>query len=197
MRNAAGVLQRVLFSPSLRLPSTTSVLGTAAAAVATTSARAYASTAALVLNEFGVPENVLKLANVEIPSPESLGENEVLINIMAVRRCFFLPSSLTMYSYKLEVLSKRLFPYRPPLILQILIQSKASTLSHPSSRPLLAMKASASLRPSAQKSPVYALETAVSPLNIVKVPGELMECSKTGIGIEFPRTCQLQRLRPW
>lgn len=89
MRNAAGILQRVLFNPSLQLPFTTSVLGTAAAAVATTSARSYASTAALVLREFGVPEHVLKLTNVEVPLPESLGENEVLINILAVRFLFF------------------------------------------------------------------------------------------------------------
>jgi len=87
MRNAAGVLQRVLFNPSRQLPFTTPVLGTAVAAVATT-ARSYASAAALVLNQFGVPENVLKLAHVDVPSPDSLKENEVLINIMAVRHFF-------------------------------------------------------------------------------------------------------------
>jgi hypothetical protein len=86
MRNAAGLVQRILLNSSLQLPFTTSAVrsAAAAAAVATASARSYASSAALIMTEFGVPEHVLKLSSVEIPLPESLGENEVLINILAV-----------------------------------------------------------------------------------------------------------------
>ena len=39
---------------------------------------------ALTLQEFGVPEKVLKMSDGPIPSSASLGDNEVLINILAV-----------------------------------------------------------------------------------------------------------------
>ena len=46
--------------------------------------RPFASGAALIMHEFGAPEEVLKLADHALPNPESLGDNEVLINILAV-----------------------------------------------------------------------------------------------------------------
>ena len=85
MRNAAGLVQRILLSPALQSSLGTAALKTTAAAVASVTARSYASAAALVMTEFGVPEHVLKLASVDVPLPESLGENEVIINILAVR----------------------------------------------------------------------------------------------------------------
>lgn len=48
--------------------------------------RCYSKSAALVIDDFGVPEKVLKLHDYEVPSPDKLGDNEVLINILAVRQ---------------------------------------------------------------------------------------------------------------
>ena len=44
----------------------------------------YSTGAALVMTEFGVPEQVLKLTDHVLPSPTTLGDTEVLINILAV-----------------------------------------------------------------------------------------------------------------
>lgn len=49
--------------------------------------RSFATGAALVMEKFGVPEQVLRLnTDVGPPSPESLGDHDVLINILAVRQ---------------------------------------------------------------------------------------------------------------
>ena len=51
--------------------------------------RCYSKSAALVIDDFGVPEKVLKLHDYEVPAPDKLGDNEVLINILAVRLLFW------------------------------------------------------------------------------------------------------------
>jgi hypothetical protein len=61
------------------------VLGRRLAAQQSELLRCYSKSAALVIDDFGVPEKVLKLHDYEVPSPEKLGDNEVLINILAVR----------------------------------------------------------------------------------------------------------------
>jgi hypothetical protein len=95
MRNAVGLVHRLaLLTPSL---STLAPLGSTAATAAFTR-RSYASAAALVMSEFGVPEHVLKLATVDIPLPESLRDNEVLINILAVSFYFF-PENISYFSF--------------------------------------------------------------------------------------------------
>lgn len=46
-------------------------------------ARGYASSAALVMQEFGTPEKVLKFTEQSLPSADALGDNEVIISILA------------------------------------------------------------------------------------------------------------------
>ena len=70
MQYAVGVAQQGILSTSLR----------------PLFVRSFASGAALIMNRFGVPEDVLKLThnNLSPLDPSTLGENEVLINILAV-----------------------------------------------------------------------------------------------------------------
>lgn len=66
--------------------------------------RCYSKSAALVIDDFGVPEKVLKLHDYEVPSPDKLGDNEVLINILAVRLFSFV-SFLSLFYGNLDFLS--------------------------------------------------------------------------------------------
>lgn len=63
--------------------------------------RCYSKSAALVIDDFGVPEKVLKLHDYEVPSPDKLGDNEVLINILAVRLFSFV-SFLSLFYGNLD-----------------------------------------------------------------------------------------------
>ena len=110
--------------------------------------RGYASSAGLVMQEFGTPEKVLKFAEQAIPAADTLGDNEVIINILAVS--FGNPSqSLTKF---LAPLTKPFKLHCRPLLTQLIsTQLRVNTPFILNFQLLLAMRVSVWFMLSAQR----------------------------------------------